>query len=94
LSGSAKKVGSVARFGPRYGVRIRSRILEIEKDAAKEIACPRCGAYSVGRVSTSIYACRHCGHKYAGRAYVGQFRKTVVSHELEAAAAAEKEDGK
>jgi large subunit ribosomal protein L37Ae len=86
LSGSAKKVGSVARFGPRYGVRIRSRILEIEKEAAKDIACPRCGLRSVSRVSTSIYACRHCGHKYAGRAYVGQFRETVISHEVEAAA--------
>ncbi|MBX8631231.1 MAG: 50S ribosomal protein L37ae [Thermoplasmata archaeon] len=92
MSSSAKKVGSVARYGPRYGVRIRSRILEIEREAAKGVPCPRCGIVAVKRVSTSIYSCSHCGYKYAGRAYVGQFRKTVVSKEMTEEESEEKED--
>ncbi|MBX8636153.1 MAG: 50S ribosomal protein L37ae [Thermoplasmata archaeon] len=78
MSNSAKKSGSVARFGPRYGVRIRARILEVEREAAKGSACPRCGMVSVKRQSTAIYQCRHCNYKYAARAYVGQFRDIIM----------------
>ncbi len=77
MSNSAKKIGSVARFGPRYGVRIRSRILEVEKERSKGIACPRCGIPSVEREAAAIWKCRHCGYKYAARAYVGTARKIV-----------------
>jgi large subunit ribosomal protein L37Ae len=79
LSNSAKKSGSVARFGPRYGVRIRARILEIERESAKGSACPRCGIVAVKRKSTAIYLCNHCGYKYAARAYVGQVKDITVS---------------
>ncbi len=79
MSNSAKKSGSVARFGPRYGVRIRARILEVEREAAKGMACPKCGAISVKRKSTAIYQCSHCNYKYAARAYVGQFRDITTS---------------
>ncbi len=77
MSNSAKKIGPVARFGPRYGVRIRSRILEVEKEMARAIACPRCGATAVERKASAIWSCRHCGYKYAARAYVGTARKIV-----------------
>ncbi len=75
MSNSAKKIGPVARFGPRYGVRIRSRILEVEKEMARAIPCPRCGATAVEREASAIWTCRHCGYKYAARAYVGTPRK-------------------
>lgn len=75
MSNSAKKIGSVARFGPRYGVRIRSRILEVEKEMARGVACPRCGIEAVEREAAAIWTCRHCGYKYAARAYVGTARK-------------------
>lgn len=78
LSNSAKKSGSVARYGPRYGVRIRSRILEIERERARGTPCPRCGVTSVEREAAAIWRCRHCGYKYAARAYVGRARKLAL----------------
>ena len=69
MSRRTKKVGSVGRLGPRYGVRIRRRILEVEGDQRKRHQCPRCAAYSVKRRSTGVWACRRCGLVFAGGAY-------------------------
>lgn len=78
MSNSAKKLGPVARYGPRYGVRIRSRILEVEKERHRPIPCPKCGISAVEREATAIWRCRHCGYKYASRAYVGTPRKLNI----------------
>jgi len=69
MSRRTKKVKSVGRFGPRYGVRIRRRILEVEVEQKKKHQCPRCSAYTVKRRSTGVWACRHCGLVFAGGAY-------------------------
>ncbi len=69
MSRRTKKVQSVGRFGPRYGVRIRRRIQEVEGDQRRRHQCPRCLAYSVRRRSTGVWECRRCGHVFAGGAY-------------------------
>jgi len=69
MSRRTKKVGSVGRFGPRYGVRIRRRILEVELEQRKRHQCPRCSAYSVRRRGTGVWGCRRCGLVFAGGAY-------------------------
>jgi large subunit ribosomal protein L37Ae len=69
MSRRTKKVGAVGRFGPRYGVRIRRRILEVEVEQRKRHQCPRCAAYSVRRRGTGVWACRRCGLVFAGGAY-------------------------
>lgn len=69
MSRRTKKVRSVGRFGPRYGVRIRRRILEVEVEQRKRHQCPRCAAYSVHRKGTGVWACRRCGLVFAGGAY-------------------------
>lgn len=70
MSLRTKKVKSVGRFGARYGVRIRRRIREIEARQKTWHECPSCAAPRVKRVSTAIWACRKCGHKFAGAAYM------------------------
>ncbi|HVL47547.1 MAG TPA: 50S ribosomal protein L37ae [Candidatus Thermoplasmatota archaeon] len=70
MSKRTKKAKSVGRFGTRYGVRIRRRIREIEVRQHAEHTCPSCAAPKVARVSTGIWACDKCGHKFAGGAYV------------------------
>lgn len=70
MSQRTKKVKSVGRFGPRYGVRIRRRIREIEARQKTWHECPACAAPRVKRTSTSIWACRKCGHKFAGGSYM------------------------
>lgn len=70
MSLRTKKVKSVGRFGARYGVRIRRRIREVEARQKAWHECPHCAAPRVKRVSTSIWECRKCGHKFAGGAYM------------------------
>ncbi len=70
MSKRTKKVGSVGRFGPRYGVRIRRRVREIEVRQKAAHACPSCGAMKVRRTSTSIWSCRKCNYTFAGGAYM------------------------
>ncbi len=64
-----KKVGSVGRFGPRYGVKIRRRILEVETVRKAAHPCPRCQALKVRRVGSGVWTCRKCGLTFAGGAY-------------------------
>jgi large subunit ribosomal protein L37Ae len=64
-----QQVGSVGRFGPRYGVRIRRRVQEIEQSRRAKHVCPKCQAQAVHRRSSGVWQCRHCGHVFAGGAY-------------------------
>ena len=65
-----KKNKMAARFGPRYGVKIRNKIREIEEKQKAWHVCPRCGKKKVRRISTGIWECRSCGAKFAGGAYL------------------------
>ena len=69
MSRRTKKVRSVGRFGPRYGVRIRRRMQEVEAEQRKRHQCPRCLAHSVKREGTGVWLCRRCGLRFAGGAY-------------------------
>lgn len=70
MSQRTKKVKSVGRFGPRYGVRIRRRIREIEARQKTWHECPSCAAPRVKRTHSGIWECRKCGHKFAGGSYL------------------------
>jgi len=63
------KAGVVGRLGPRYGVRIRRRVLDVETVQRQKHSCPRCLAKSVKRVSSGVWRCRRCGLTFAGGAY-------------------------
>ncbi len=64
-----RKVGVVGRYGPRYGVRIRRRVQEIDEGARRKYVCPNCQAVAVKRRASGVWACRHCGTVFAGGAY-------------------------
>ncbi len=64
-----RQVGVVGRYGPRYGVRIRRRVQEIEETRRATHVCPRCQAPKVQRRSSGVWQCRRCGHVFAGGAY-------------------------
>ncbi len=67
--GRTKKVRSAARFGPRYGLRIRRTWLEIEAVQRQKYVCKKCGKKAVKRAGTGIWECKHCGYKFAGGCY-------------------------
>lgn len=66
------KVKSAGRFGSRYGVGIRKRLLKVESRQLKPQTCPFCHFKKVKRKSTGIFVCRKCGAKFAGGAYLSQ----------------------
>ena len=63
-----KKVKSSGRFGPRYGVRVRKKIAEIESIQRKKQSCIFCDGI-IKRLSKGIWECKKCGKKFAGHAY-------------------------
>ncbi len=83
-----KKAGSTGRFGPRYGVKIRRRILEVERVRKAPSTCPRCQGPNVRRESSGIWRCRRCGLTFAGGAYKPVVT-TSVKREVAPAAGAE-----
>ena len=66
---ATKKVGSAGRFGPRYGRKIRSRVIAVEKIQRTKQKCPYCLKNSVKRISKGIWYCDKCNSKFTGRAY-------------------------
>jgi len=89
-----KKAGPIARFGPRYGVRIRRRVLDIELVQRQWHTCPRCQAPKVKRSDTGVWRCHRCGLVFAGGAYrpivTTAFRREVVAEAAAPAPAAGK----
>ena len=65
-----KKVKMAGRFGPRYGIRVRRAIIEIESQQRQRYICKKCGKKAVKRVGTAIWECKSCGYKFAGGAYI------------------------
>jgi large subunit ribosomal protein L37Ae len=70
MSKRTKKVGSSGRFGARYGVRIRKRVADVERQSKGRHECPKCKIVALNREATGIWACRHCGAKFASSSYM------------------------
>ncbi|MEA3378783.1 MAG: 50S ribosomal protein L37ae [Nanoarchaeota archaeon] len=64
-----KKVGSTGRYGSRYGKKLKSKILAVEKIQRKKQKCPYCHRTQVKRISAGIWHCKKCNAKFTGRAY-------------------------
>lgn len=69
------KVGSSGRYGPRYGVRVRRRVGQIDRMRTGPHECPSCHHRSVKRISSGIWQCRHCSNKFAASAYSPKVRR-------------------
>ncbi|MGI0131714.1 MAG: 50S ribosomal protein L37ae [Thermoplasmata archaeon] len=70
MSKRTKKVGNTGWMGARYGIRIRRRVLEMDREREKDAACPRCSTVTVVRVASGVFECRRCGTKFASGAYL------------------------
>jgi large subunit ribosomal protein L37Ae len=70
MSKRTKKVGRTGWMGPRYGIRIRRRVLDIDTQKSARSACPKCSTVTIRRVASGVYECRRCGNRFASGAYV------------------------
>ncbi|MCD6522313.1 MAG: 50S ribosomal protein L37Ae [Candidatus Diapherotrites archaeon] len=67
-----KKTGVTARFGARYGKRVRDNVKKIEEKKRAKYVCPKCGKVSVKRERYAVWKCTKCGAEFSGGAYVPQ----------------------
>ena len=58
-----------ARFGSRYGKRIRVAVLNAEEKYKHSKKCPFCSRIAVRRVSSGVWKCKKCSVKFASGAY-------------------------
>ncbi len=66
---ATKKVGSLGRYGVRYGRGLKRRVLAIEKTQRGRHKCPYCAKIAVRRLAAGIWYCKKCDVKFAGKAY-------------------------
>ncbi|NPA38224.1 MAG: 50S ribosomal protein L37ae [Candidatus Nanohaloarchaeota archaeon] len=66
---ATKKTDIAARFGARYGLKIRRLIVSIEKQSRAKHVCPNCFKKALKRQAAGIWVCKRCGYKMAGGAY-------------------------
>ncbi len=64
-----KSLGSIKRFGPRYGRTTKKKFGIIEKEQRKLHECPYCNYTKVKRVSAGIWKCNKCDATFTGKAY-------------------------
>ena len=65
-----KKVKRLGKFGSRYGVGIRKKLLKIEASQYGEHNCPWCNSKRIKRKAAGVFLCKKCGAEFAGGAYV------------------------
>lgn len=79
-----KKVKSTGRFGSRYGVGIKKRVLKVEEKQKNLNACPFCGFSKIVRKAAGLYECKKCASKFTGGAYttetlIGKSVKKIIN---------------
>lgn len=66
---ATKKLKSTARYGARYGKRLKAKLLSVEAEQKKKQVCPYCMRDTAKRLAPGIWQCRKCDAKFTGAAY-------------------------
>ena len=77
-----EKLGSVKRFGARYGRKPKIKFSKIEAEQRKLHKCPYCSKVAVKRIAVGIWNCRKCGVKFTGKAYTIAKRPSLKEEEV------------
>jgi len=72
IKAKGRKTRSAGRFGPRYGVKNRKLVADIEEKMHADYACGSCGALKIKRIATGIWKCTKCETSFTGGSYVPQ----------------------
>lgn len=73
-----KKVGSLGRYGPRIGRKIRDEVKKVEDESKRSRGCPQCGKPKLKRKAAGVWGCKACSYVFAGGAYIPSRRKPVL----------------
>ena len=74
-----EKLGSVKRFGARYGRKLKIKFSKIEAEQRKLHKCPYCSKIAVKRIAVGIWSCKKCNVKFTGKAY--SITKKIITKE-------------
>jgi len=91
-------LGSVKRFGVRYGRTTKYNFAKIENEQRKLQKCPYCKKTKAKREFLGVYKCGKCGAKFTGKAYfleqtvIVQSQESPIVEELVAQETEEKEE--
>ena len=72
-------LGSVKRFGARYGRKLKVKFSKIETEQRKLHKCPYCNKVAVKRIAVGIWNCKKCKAKFTGKAY--SVSKKIITKE-------------
>ncbi len=76
-----EKLGSVKRFGARYGRKLKLKFSKIETEQRKLHKCPYCNKIAVKRIAVGIWNCKKCHAKFTGKAY--SVSKKIITKEAQ-----------
>ena len=62
-------LGSVKRFGARYGRKTKLKFSKIEIEQRKLHKCPYCSKTTAKRMAVGIWQCNKCKARFTGKAY-------------------------
>ena len=72
-----KGMGSVKRFGTRYGRTTKYKLAKIEVERHQKHICPYCGKNKVIRQSYGIWHCDKCRSTFTAKAYTVGKKQTA-----------------
>jgi large subunit ribosomal protein L37Ae len=61
-------LGSIKRFGTRYGRPLKLKLAKVEVEQKKRHKCPYCSKPKVSQISFGIWHCEKCKAKFTARA--------------------------
>jgi len=76
-----KQLGSIKRFGARYGRTVKHKFARIEIQQRAKYKCPYCNYLGVKRSAAGIWQCKKCNSKFASRAY-NVAKKVIIKEEV------------
>jgi large subunit ribosomal protein L37Ae len=78
-----KELGSVKRFGTRYGRTGKHKLALIESVQRQKHKCPYCSYNRVKRLAAGIWFCTKCATEFTGRAYTLSKKKATAQELFE-----------
>ncbi|MBU0762705.1 MAG: 50S ribosomal protein L37ae [Candidatus Altiarchaeota archaeon] len=76
-----RKVGSLGRYGPRVGRKLRGEAAKIEAEKKNTSNCPSCSKGKVKRVAAGIWKCKTCKHTFTGGTHISKIRSKSVEEQ-------------
>ena len=69
MAKTKKGLGTVKRFGARYGRTVKVKFAKVEAEQKKAHTCPYCSKPKTSRIAYGIWECKKCKSKFTARAY-------------------------